>query len=36
MIDYLFSQLAPVGVFFLIAAAVWLTTAALSKRGSDQ
>src|SRR5699024_12294912 len=36
MIDYLFNQLAPVGVFFLVAAAVWLATAALSKRGSDQ
>ena len=35
MIDFLFSQLAPVGVFFLIAAIVWLTTAALTRKHND-
>jgi len=35
MIDYLFSQFVPVGVFFLVAAGVWLATAALSRRNND-
>jgi len=36
MIDYLFSQFVPVGIFFLVAAGVWLATAALSRRQHDE
>jgi len=36
MIDYLFSQFVPVGVFFLAAATLWILTAALARKSNDE
>jgi len=36
MIDYLFQQLWPVGVFFLLAATLWIVTAALARKSEDE
>lgn len=35
MIEYLLNPLIPMGIFFIIAAAVWIIAAALARKDHD-